>query len=344
MAGVSDLANIELRTDTMATAEVGYIRIQLEERRARLVEATHVLPADAALAELTAKVDEALARIEAGTYGICETCHETIESDRLIADPLVRLCLDHLTPAESRALESDLELASRIQRGLLPPQDMQAAGWQAHYHYAPASLVSGDYLDLIELNDGSDSFVFALGDASGKGVAASMLMTQMHAVLRSLISVGMPLAQLLVRANHLLCEGASAGQYATLVVGKATASGQVELASAGHWPSLWVRRDAVEQIGSTGLPLGMFCEMQLNMRTLSLAPGEMLVLYSDGISEQQNPSGVEFGIPRLAEIAAAHHGRAPHEFTAACIAQLKAFQSHAPQSDDQSVLVLQRLS
>ena len=67
MAGVSDLANIELRTDTMATAEVGYIRIQLEERRARLVEATHVLPADAALAELTAKVDEALARIEAGT-------------------------------------------------------------------------------------------------------------------------------------------------------------------------------------------------------------------------------------------------------------------------------------
>jgi len=76
--------------------------------------------ADASLSQLLAEVDTALSRIDQGTFGLCETCHDTIEAERLIADPLVRFCLDHLTSAEQRALESDLSLAASIQRGLLP--------------------------------------------------------------------------------------------------------------------------------------------------------------------------------------------------------------------------------
>src|SRR6202035_367833 len=95
-------------------------------------------------------VEVAIRQIEKGTYGICDVCHEPVEKDRLIADPLVRLCLDHLTTEEQRALERDLELAARVQRGLLPPADVRHRDWRIHYFYRPAGVVSVDYCDLIQ--------------------------------------------------------------------------------------------------------------------------------------------------------------------------------------------------
>ena len=87
--------------------------------------------------------------MDEGTYGICDVCHGSVEKDRLIADPLVRLCLDHLTSEEQRALERDLELAAQVQRGLLPKSDVRYRDWRVHYLYRPAGIVSGDYCDLI---------------------------------------------------------------------------------------------------------------------------------------------------------------------------------------------------
>src|SRR5713226_1118628 len=106
----------------MAAISDVFLHTQLEERREKLAAALAASAPSAPLAQLLQEVDAALERMEKGSYGICEACHEGIEKDRLIADPLLRFCLDHLTTAEQRALEKDLELASRIQRGLLPPQ------------------------------------------------------------------------------------------------------------------------------------------------------------------------------------------------------------------------------
>ena len=128
----------------------------------------------------------ALARMDEGTFGTCETCHDSVEKERLLSDPLIRFCLDHLTHEEQRALESDLELAARIQKGLLPPPEMSAAGWQVRYHYEPLGPVSGDYCDVLESDSG---LLFLFGDVSGKGVAASMLMSHLHATFRSLARV-----------------------------------------------------------------------------------------------------------------------------------------------------------
>ncbi|MDQ1386829.1 MAG: phosphoserine phosphatase RsbU/P, partial [Acidobacteriaceae bacterium] len=97
----------------MATAEQTYLRTELEQRRERLHEALHSPAADACLSELLKAVDTALSRLDQGTFGLCETCHSSIEAERLLANPLVRFCLDHLTSAEQRALESDLSLAAR---------------------------------------------------------------------------------------------------------------------------------------------------------------------------------------------------------------------------------------
>src|SRR5262245_4195560 len=155
---------------------------QLVNRRQRVAAAISSARPDPQLAALLQEVDAALQRFEAGNYGLCEVCHDAVEADRLIANPLQRFCLDHLDEGQRRALEDDLKLAGEIQRGLLPANDLRVRGWHLDYRYEPAGVVSGDYVDIITTGDG---LFFAVGDVSGKGVAASMLMAKLHAVFRS---------------------------------------------------------------------------------------------------------------------------------------------------------------
>jgi phosphoserine phosphatase RsbU/P len=326
----------------MATVENDFLRNQLQERRQKL-EAALAIPAEnPALAQLLQEVDSALERMEQGTYGICETCHDSIEPGRLIADPLVRYCLDHLSEAQQRALERDLELAAQIQRALLPPTDLRVPGWQIHYHYEPAGPVSGDYCDVIHSEDPAGSLHFVLGDVSGKGVAASMLMSQLHAMFRSLTRVGLPLEQLLGLANRLFCESTMAGLYATLVCGRANRAGELELSNAGHLPALVVHNGEVACIEATGLPLGMFCDGQYSVRKLNLEKGDSLFFYTDGVSETRDPSGVEYGMQRLAQFVKQRGGLRPEGLTSSCLAELRAFASGTPKSDDLTILVLRR--
>src|SRR5260370_7896020 len=171
-------AKLEEQGDIMATVEQTYLRSELVKRLERLQSALSSPSADASITQRLSEVDSALHQMDHGTYGLCEECHETIEADRLLADPLVRFCLDHLTSEQRRALEGDLGLAARIQRGLLPRPEIRAAGWEARYHYEPLGLVSGDYCDLIEA-DGALNFV--VGDVPGNAVAASILLTHLPA-------------------------------------------------------------------------------------------------------------------------------------------------------------------
>lgn len=108
---------------------------------------------------------------------------------------------------------------------------LRAGGWETSFHYEPVGPVSGDYCDLIP-SDGQ--LFFVLGDVSGKGVAASMLMTQLHALFRSLTKMALPLGQMVSQANRVFCESALAGQYATVVCGQAKPTGEVEIHNAGH--------------------------------------------------------------------------------------------------------------
>ena len=120
------------------------MRPKILERRERLQAASRTLSADY-LNQLLAEVDAALQRIDDGSFGICETCHDTIEADRLQRNPLLRFCLDHLTGEERKAHEQDLDLATRIQSNLLPARDIACGNWITHYRYQPAGVVSGDY-------------------------------------------------------------------------------------------------------------------------------------------------------------------------------------------------------
>ena len=334
-------------TRTVPGITDAYLREQLEKRRVVLKSAISSFPivetpGAARLVELLQEVDSAVQRMDEGTYGICDACHETVEKERLIADPLVRLCLDHLTSDEQRALERDLELASQVQRGLLPQTDTRFGDWRIHYHYRPAGIVSGDYCDLIPPASEDGRLIFLLGDVAGKGVAASLLMTHLNAMFRSLARIDFELDQLLEIANRLFCQSTIAGQFATLVCGRVSKAGEVEIGSAGHTPALHVSKNGVKQIGATGLPLGIFSTSRYTVHRVRMEPGDSLLLFTDGISEARNLSGDEYGIGGISLAAGRLHGWPSNELVSACLKDIETYSYGARQADDQTLMAVHR--
>jgi sigma-B regulation protein RsbU (phosphoserine phosphatase) len=326
----------------MADVTETYLRDQLLARRQRLESAIGAGRETTSLLQLLNEVDSALDRMKAGTYGLCETCHDPVEKERLMADPLVRYCLDHLTSDQQRALEQDLTMAGQLQRELLPKQNLHFGGWEAAYHYQPLGPVSGDYCDIVLQENASKDLFFALGDASGKGVAAALLMTQLHAILRTLIVTGLPIAALVERASRIFCEGTMPTFFATLVCGRAEMDGKIEVCNAGHCPALLVQGGRVTRFEATGLPLGMFCDGQYTPQRARLDPGDTLFLYTDGVSEARSPSDEEFGEKRLMQLLARRHTLAPQELIRCCWEDLAAFRAGVPLADDVTMLAIRR--
>ncbi len=315
---------------------------QLQDRRNRLREAIAEFPDAQHLMQLLQDVDAALEKVSKGTYGLCETCSETIEVDRLLADPLVRNCLTHLTAMEQRALEHDLDLAYQIQAGLLPKRDLVLPGWESAYHYEPAGPVSGDYCDTIVTEGKRDSFYFMIGDVSGKGIAASMLMSQLNGTFRTLAGSGMPLNQVVERANRTFCEGSLVTHFATLVCGLANNEGEVEICNAGHCLPLIVRGRGVEKIPSSNLPLGIFCSGQYHAQRTTLEHGESIVLYTDGLSETMNGSGEQYGEGRLITLLMENQIMPLSGVISASLNDLRLFSGNARRVDDLTIMVLRR--
>jgi len=318
------------------TTRPDILRTQLVERRERLQEARRRSDA-AQFADLLKEVDSALDRMENGTFGICETCHDPIEADRVMADPLVRYCLDHLTPTEQRALEQDLQLAARVQSGLLPQRHLQSPPWEVVYHYEPSGPVSGDYCDLVKADGGL--FVL-LGDAAGKGVAASMLMAHLHAIFRTLIGMELPVGELIARANRIFCGSTLAQHFATLVCARATAAGELELCNAGHCQPLIVGCRGIIPMEASGLPLGVFADSRYDTVRVQLEPGESLFLCSDGLLEAANGDGEEYGRARLQALLGHCRELAPEALIQCCLEDLG--KHCAAISDDLTMMAIRR--
>jgi phosphoserine phosphatase RsbU/P len=316
------------------------MREQLVQRREKVATAISAVGSDPRLTALLREVDAALERFESGTYGLCEVCHDTVEADRLIANPLERFCLDHLSADEQRALEEDLTLAAQTQRGLLPRHNIQINGWHFDYCYEPARLVSGDYVDIIPAAEGDIYFI--LGDVSGKGVAASMLMAKLHAVFRSLIPLGLGVDRLTERASRLFGDSTLPGQYATLICGRASEKGVISVCNAGHPPAFLRRNGEIDQISATGLPLGMFPNQKFSIENLNLETGDTLILYTDGVPDTVNSHGEEYGMSRLSGIATASWSLDPEKLMASCLADVSRFREGSPRFDDISIMGIRR--
>jgi sigma-B regulation protein RsbU (phosphoserine phosphatase) len=333
MAAKNPLPNLAPMPDALHTA----LRNQLEYRRRTLAEAAAT--AGPQIVQLLHEVDAALDRLASGAYGICEMCHEAVEDEQLLANPLVRFCLDHLGPKEQDALQKDLELAAQIQTRLLPKRDFRCDGWRVAYHYRPLGVVSGDYCDLI-MGPGEQLY-FMVGDVAGKGVAASMLMANLNAIFRALIPLGLPLAELMERANRIFTGNTLPTQFATLICGRAMAGGALELCSAGHLPALVVTKDSVDCVESHGLPIGLFSEQKFTTSVVEIESGSSLVLFSDGVSEA-SAGEEDYGYERIGAAVMRSTGPTPVEILSDCVRDLELFLGSAPRFDDQTLMVVRK--
>lgn len=324
---------------TTATA----LRGQLEDRRRRLRAALADDQSDAEMVRLLRQVDSALARLDGGDFGRCLVCREGVYERDLRLNPLMEYCLCGLTPEQQSALQNDLELARRIQAALLPDPHLAAAGWEASYRYEPAGVVGGDYCDLWVPPDAPDEVYFAVGDVSGKGVAASLLMAHIHAAFRALLGAGVPLADLVGRANRQLLDAAIPTHYATLACGRARRDGVVEIVNAGHCPPLVVRGGSVERIGPTGYPLGLVSREPYDVARFELGAGDALLLYTDGVSEARRGDGEEYGAERVESLLAQRAADGtPRQIVRALREDVAGFLSGAARGDDLTLLALGR--
>jgi len=310
---------------------------QLLDRQQRLRDAQFENLVADDVSRLLGEVDAALTRFNKGTFGLCEECHDPIEPERLIADPLIKLCLGDLTQKQLDAIQEDLQLAGEIQKRLLPKSNFSSEFLHADFAYQPAGIVSGDYVDLIP-HDGE--LYFILGDVSGKGMAASILMSNLHAMFHVLVPLGLPVCDLVARANRLFAESTLANQYATLVVGKINANGEVEMCNAGHLPPIIVGGEKSVELGASGLPLGMFSDSSFVSSGVRLNPGETLLLFTDGVTEANDNDGAEFGTDRLRESINGSAVGHPTDLLQTCVNAVASFRNGAARNDDMTMLAL----
>lgn len=326
----------------MATFHDASIRTQLLHRRERLKEFLGEERKTPQLIKLLHDVESALERLSDGTYGICEICNEGIEPDYLRVEPLVRVCLGHMSVEQQRAVERDLQLAAEIQGKLLPTRDAQITGWDLSFHYEPLGPVSGDYCDIVTSQSRDTGTYFFFGDVSGKGVAASLLVSHLHAMFRTLLASDLALDKLVGRANRLFCESTLSANFATLVCGRAHPSGELEICNAGHCYPLVVKQGQIRSIESTGMPLGTYFHAEFQCRRLHLAQNDFLFLYTDGLTEARNAEDEEYSEAQLSALVTRESYRTPRALIQACIDDVVRFRAGAPRTDDLTIMVLRK--
>jgi serine phosphatase RsbU (regulator of sigma subunit)/catechol 2,3-dioxygenase-like lactoylglutathione lyase family enzyme len=243
--------------------------------------------------------------------------------------------------AERRAAQ-ELEIAWRVQSRLFPQtlprfQSLECAG-----ACIPARKVGGDYYDVLDL--GRDRYGFVVGDVVGKGIAAALMMANLQANLRSLCGMAFDQPRLLLRSvNRLFAESTADGSFATLFFAEYDdASGTLRYANCGHPPALLLRSDGtLEHLRSNAMVLGLFTEWDCAIEERCLLPGDVLALYTDGVTESFNDHGEEFGEARLIAALRRHAERSPQELLAAIVEEIRGFSPHE-QHDDITLIVAKR--
>jgi sigma-B regulation protein RsbU (phosphoserine phosphatase) len=201
---------------------------------------------------------------------------------------------------EKKRLEGQLEVARQVQLELLPPGDPQLPGYDISAYNFPTEEVSGDYYDWVRIYE--DQIGLVIADVSGKGVPAALLMAFLRASLRAATHIGYAPQISMAKVNYLLWESIERNQFITAFYGILdTVNRTLAYANAGHNPPLLLKASGEERfIERGGLPLGMFRDTRYHQYYLPIEPGDVLVLYTDGVTEATNPAGDEFGRERLA--------------------------------------------
>jgi phosphoserine phosphatase RsbU/P len=241
-------------------------------------------------------------------------------------------------------MQEEVRLAAKIQTELLPKEAPVIAGYDIAGQSIPAQVVGGDYFDFIPMDD--SHIAICLGDVTGKGLPASLLMANVQATLRSQSFIHTSAQKCIERSNAFLFQSTSAEKFVTLFYGVLDVQHHTfSFSNAGHDHPFLITPDHQQpvRLKTGGIMLGMMDAFPFEEETILFPAHALLVLYSDGIAEAMNQHQEQFGEHRIAEVIQAHRHLTSAEIVAALMRAAKAHAGTAPQSDDMTIVVLKRL-
>ncbi len=245
--------------------------------------------------------------------------------------------------SERKRLEAEVTLARRIQLALLPDRLPEIAGYEMYGDSVPSRVTSGDFYKAVERLDGKECILF-LADVSGKGLPAALVTGALESLSAGPLETGLGPGETFNRVSRRLYARTTPEKYATAFLAVLdVASGRVTFANAGHNPPLLVRASGeLEWLGATGMPLGLMPVGEYTEETVTLEPGDLLTIYTDGITEANSPDEEEFGKDRLAEVLRAQGKESPADAAAALVRELDAFAAGTPFGDDRTLVMIKR--
>ncbi len=245
--------------------------------------------------------------------------------------------------AARERLNRELEIAREVQEHLFPQHFPSIAGLDYAGLCRPAREVGGDYYDFLELPEGK--FGVAIGDVSGKGIGASLMMASLGASLRGQAAVVESLPELIQRVNNLVYGASSINRYATFFYAEYDPRHrQLSYVNAGHNPPVIVRRTEIFRLEAGGPPVGLLPNICYQQGSISLEPGDLVALFTDGISESMNNQDEEWSEARLIELAKTCTGLTAAESMNRIMTAAQTFAAGAPQHDDMTVVTLRVLT
>lgn len=243
---------------------------------------------------------------------------------------------------ERERLEHELQVASEIQQRFQPASAPQVPGYELQGISFPCYEIGGDYYDFIERDDGK--LLIALGDVSGKGTAAALLMSSLHAAIHAQSSSHSTITETISAVNRYLADNIPANRFVTLFYAELDPrTGALSFLNAGHNPPMIVHAGGtMEQLAAGGLPLGIMPNAEFREGRTMLHPGDVLVIYSDGVSEAINPNNEEFGPTRLYEVVARNLDASAAGIRDRIESALTKFCQGTPAADDITLVICKR--
>ena len=260
---------------------------------------------------------------------------ETLATEAAVAIENARL---YREASEKARLEQELRIAAEIQQALMPPGECTGAFFEVAGTSVPCRAIGGDFFDYLEI--GANGLGFALGDVSGKGAPAALLTAAVQGMFTVESTESAGPAEVLTTINLGLKRRNIESKFVTMFYGVLESGGRLTYSNGGHNAPVLLRPDGTSRLETGGMILGMFDFASYEQETLTLSPGDTLVVFSDGISEAQNPEGDEYGDQRLIECLEANRAASPAEMREALIASARVFARGADQSDDMTVLII----
>jgi sigma-B regulation protein RsbU (phosphoserine phosphatase) len=286
-------------------------------------------------------IETSLEKIEDQTLGLCTVCHGYIEAQRLEMDYTASVCLDHYSPEEMRRLESELELSQVIQRALLPQRVPDIRGIDLAAFSRPSEIIGGDYFDFFQFQDGTPGLVIA--DVSGHGVSAGILMGSLQTILRTFAPDTNSPAEIVERINRFYIHNINFTTFVTVFLARFDpAARTLAYVNAGHNPPAWFG----QQHGETrwlmpNIPaVGLVEDFHPQSQSVTLSDGDVILFYTDGVTEAVNPLNEQFGSHRLSDLIQHNKDLSASDMIQVVRQGLSAFGENKRLEDDATLIAL----